>query len=126
MNFWESELQNQLQCKENYKPKTDRNKVANMHEKFGINSSSGGSKDRSLINKQGWYASYKVILCSLTYAFFLKNVRPLFLGGSFPYITHSIASQLSICTSQGNIKTLLEVVERAMSCEVTVYVSFPH
>ena len=57
---------------------------------------------------------------------------PLFLQVSFLYIFSSIASQLSICTYQGNhldvclIRTLLEVVQKAVSCEITVQVSFPH
>ena len=65
-------------------------------------------------------------------SFFLENVHPFFLGGSFSYIVSSIESQASICTSQENnldacpIKTLLEVEERAVHCEVTVHVSFLH
>ena len=63
--------------------------------------------------------------------FLVSNVHPLFLWDSFPFIVSPIASQPSICTFQGNhldvcpIKTLLEVVERAVSCEI-VQVSFPH
>ena len=54
----------------------------------------------------------------------------LFQWGSFPYVVPSVASQPSICTTQGNpldacpIKTLLEVVERAMSYENTIQVIF--
>ena len=51
----------------------------------------------------------------------MENVHPLFLGVSFLYIVHFLASQPSICTFQGNsldaypIKILLYVVKRAMS-----------
>ena len=64
--------------------------------------------------------------------FFLEIVHPLFLGGSFPYIAHFPTSQLFICTFQGNslnacpIRTLLNVVERVVICEITVQESFPH
>ena len=63
--------------------------------------------------------------------FLVSNVHPLFLWDSFPFIASPIASQPSIYMFQGNhldvcpIKTLLKVVERAVSCE-TVQVSFPH
>ena len=61
----------------------------------------------------------------------MSNVHPLFLWDSFPFIVPLIASQPSLCTFQGNhldacpIKTLLELVERAVSYE-TIQVSFPH
>ena len=61
----------------------------------------------------------------------VRSASP-FLWGSFPCIVPSVASQPSICTNSRNpldaspIKTLLEVLERAMSYENTVQVSFPH
>ena len=64
--------------------------------------------------------------------FSCKVFIPYFCGSSFPYIVHFIASEPSIRTFQGNhlnacpIKTLRQVVERAMSCEITVQVSFSH
>ena len=54
------------------------------------------------------------------------------MWGSFPYIVISIAFQPFICMFQENhldacpIKTFLEVVERAMSCEITVHMSFSY
>lgn len=60
---------------------------------------------------------------------FLEILHPFFLGGSFPYIALSFTSEPSIYTFQGNfldacpIRILLEVVERVVSCEVTVQIS---
>ena len=62
----------------------------------------------------------------------MSDVPALFMWDSFPYIVISIASQSFICTFQENhldacpIRTLLEVVERAMSCEIAVHMSFSH
>ena len=68
---------------------------------------------------------------SLSLCLFSSKVFiPYFCGG--PFLIQSIISQPSICTFQGNhldacpIRTFLEVVERAISCEITIHVSFPH
>ena len=62
----------------------------------------------------------------------MSNVPALFMWGSFPYIVISIAFQPFNFTFQENyldacpIKTFLEVVERAMSCEITVHMYFSY
>ena len=70
---------------------------------------------------------------SIFFAFLSLCIKcPPISVGSFPYIVPSVTSQPFTCTIQGNhldacpIRTLLEVVERAVSCEVTVQISFPH
>ena len=83
------------------------------------------------IKDQCW-SFYNEIQYSLPFSFFVSNVPALFIWGSFPYIVISIASQPFICTFQENhldacpIRTLLEVVERTMSCEITVHMSFSY
>ena len=75
--------------------------------------------------------SNAVLSLSLSLCLFSSKVFiPYFCGG--PFLIQSIISQPSICTFQGNhldacpIRTFLEVVEKDMSCEIIVYVSFPH
>ena len=69
---------------------------------------------------------------SLSLSLSRQNAHHFFQRCSFTYIAPFIAFQPSIYTSQRNnldaypIKPLLEVLQRAVSCGITVQVSFPH
>ena len=72
------------------------------------------------------------LFTSLFFCFLEKNVHPLFLGGSLPFISSLLASYPSTCMPQGIsqytclIKALLKVVEGVASYKVTIHVLFSH